>query len=429
MGSFNATCIVSNLPIEAGTPVRFLALARNAYNVDGNDHACYVTGRWQLYGVPIKAEYNDYGSVENIKDNFTSKLFFEGLALGVVEVGVGDNSCHDVAVRHDMNQKSWLEALWEGRVKVDDNYILQRLLEKSRELDQQVEKLTGTNPKLASFYEAKEYEPAIGIPTFKRIEKLFADNEMKLSSGDFDSGFLIDEVGSGFVRVRRHSDYDGYEINSVLPLLHDAGYAAMITAGSGSYSRKSEILVAAMPSTDPKIFIHVNHAVEDYNKARPISQAMIREDVWNILLNTPIDNWLVKMDKNYFRISALKFLKEELTNQINNDTLETYYTLRDDKNIFEDSLGGSEGVSGFTFREAFRLCLKSGKSFEEMSSYVINLADTIYVQLVYSILHGQWHPTTNSSQDGNWKEHRDFLTKLLNIKGVWEDEDEDEDDE
>jgi hypothetical protein len=41
---------------------------------------------------------------------------------------------------------------------------------------------------------------------------------------------------------------------------------------------------------------------------------------------------------------------------------------------------------------------------------------------VYANLHGQWHPTTNSGQDGNWKEHRAFLKALLKIKGRFEDE-------
>src|ERR1700743_832840 len=121
MGSFNATCIVSGLQIEAGDEVRYLVLARNAYAPDGNGHCCYVTGRWQLHGVPIRAKYNDYGSVEDIVPGFTSDLFFKGLAMAAVEVGIGDNSCHDVAVREDMDQKSWLKALWEGRVKVDDH--------------------------------------------------------------------------------------------------------------------------------------------------------------------------------------------------------------------------------------------------------------------------------------------------------------------
>jgi len=222
MGSFNATCIVSNLPIEAGDKVRYLALARNAYDVDGSGLCCYVTGRWQLHGVPIKAEYNDYGSVENIVPGFTTDLFFKGLAMAVVEVGVGDNSCHDVPVREDMNVEQWLEALWEGRVKVSDHRALYRKISEAKELDQKLEELTGSNPQLAGFYDPKAYEPTTGIPSFRRIEKLMAEAGIEVSSGGFASGVLVDEVGSGFVRIRRGEIGEKPGLEPLLPILHGA---------------------------------------------------------------------------------------------------------------------------------------------------------------------------------------------------------------
>ena len=50
------------------------------------------------------------------------------------------------------------------------------------------------------------------------------------------------------------------------------------------------------------------------------------------------------------------------------------------------------------------------------------MAETIYVEWVYSSIHGQWHPTTNSGQDAMWDEHRAFMKSLMKIKGKWEDE-------
>src|SRR5512140_3497244 len=104
MGSFNATCIISGLPIEAGTPVRYLALTQNNTNKP-NGHSCYVHGRWQLRCPPLKAQYNDYGSIEHIKKRFTNRVFFESLSVDCVEKGVGDNQCHDVQVRPGMSRK------------------------------------------------------------------------------------------------------------------------------------------------------------------------------------------------------------------------------------------------------------------------------------------------------------------------------------
>jgi hypothetical protein len=88
MGSFNATCIVSNLAIEHGTPVRFLALTENRWH-RGNEHICYVSGRWQLRCPPLRAEYNDYGSIEHIKKRLANRVFFESLSGDCVEKGMG----------------------------------------------------------------------------------------------------------------------------------------------------------------------------------------------------------------------------------------------------------------------------------------------------------------------------------------------------
>jgi len=445
MGSFNATCIVSNLPIEAGTPVRFLALARNAFSPDGNGHECYVTGRWQLHGVPIKGQCNDYGSVERIEQSFTTRVFFEGLALSAVEIGVGDNSCHDPAVRTDMDQDSWLNALWEGRVKVDDSRAQNRRYKEAKELDQKLEELTGKPSRLAAIYTPDLYKPAQGVPTFQRIEKLLTDAGLKLSAGNFDPGLLIDDVGTGFVRIRRCELGVQEGLESILSVLHGGGYAAMLTAGSGSYSNKAEVLVAPLPSTDPNVFIRTQHEVEDYwREPRPVSQAMIREDVWQILLNTPIKSWVGSYNIDSFRESAVAALDKELAIR---EELKVLVAKGDEsglfrlslkrsddvsprENIFAASLRGSEGVSGFSFREAFRFAIDTSTSPDDLRDYVRNLAETIYVQWAYSNIHGQWHPTSNSGQEGNWKEHRAFLTELLKIKGRWEeDEDDSADDE
>jgi hypothetical protein len=420
MGSFNATCIVSNLAIEAGTPVRFLALARNAYEPDGNSYICYVGGRWQIFGVPLKAKYNDYGSVEDIEKSITSKLFFQSLSMYAVEVGTGDNQCHDVPVNSDMDQKGWLEALWEGRIKVSDTQKIDSLqLKKLNELYE----LLGKSK--------VEYEPTTGIPTLKRIEKILIDNNYKLSEEYGSDGFLLNEVGVGFIRIRcgkYDEDLNDLEkLEKIKPLLND--YATMITAGTGNYSKYAEILVGPLPNEDKKNHIHADLDSKDYDQPRPVSQAMIREDVWQILLNTPISSWSGEYTFETMKIAAFQALDEEITRIKKNKKLlakgkDKEYLELDNKNIFIDSLRGHEGSSGFTFREAFRLCIEQVKTDKERKSYVLNLAETIYVQWVYSVLHGQWHPTTNSSQEGNWKEHRAFLSSLLDIKSIWEDEDE-----
>jgi hypothetical protein len=86
-----------------------------------------------------------------------------------------------------------------------------------------------------------------------------------------------------------------------------------------------------------------------------------------------------------------------------------------DNNLFVGFLRVGEGVSGFYFREALELAEELARSDDELFAFADELAEMMFVQWAYSSIHGQWHPTTNSSQDGNWKEHRDFLRALDKI--------------
>jgi hypothetical protein len=420
MGSFNATCILSGLPIEAGDKVRFLALARSAFHGDGNDHVCYVGGRWQVHGVPVKAEYNDYGSIEKIEESLTTRIFFEALKRGAVEKGVGDNQCHDVAVHPDMSQEAWLRALWEGRVFVQD-----------------YKPVKDWDPSKST------YEPPPGVPSLRRIEGVVTGAGFQVTADYGAAAYVLDEVSQGFIRIRYSAHpKDSTELEQLLPFVHAAGFAAMITAGTGTYSNYSEILVAPLPPTDRNIFIRTPGLAPDHQmetrEPRPVSQAMVREDVWQILLATPIKG----DDKTYkvedLRASAIEAVEEELAFRARRDasTPEELLAraLRRDlemdsgkSNRFLYYLGGHEGLSGYTLKSAFRLGTDLSDNPEDLKTYVLDLADTVYAQWVYSSLHGQWHPTTNSGQEGKWDEHRAFLLKLAEIKGRYEDEDEEND--
>ncbi len=427
MGSFNATCIVSNLPIEAGTPVRFLAMTGSRFHRDGNDHICYVSGRWQLRCPPIRAEYNDYGSVQKLKEGLVHQVFFESLNRDCVEKGVGDNQCHDVQVRSGMTPGQWLEALWEGRVYVKD-----------RDWD------------IPEDRERKAPELPKGMPTLARIEKVLQDNQLPVVTAYGAEGYVIDEVSPGFLRIRygRHVEMDKREdhLRPVLPLLDAAGYAAMITCGTGNYRDPAEILVAPKPvprgAKDDQgrdIYFFGRGLAEDdeRNIPRPVTQAMIREDVWQIMLNMPIQSWQGAFTFADMRTAALQALDEELKSKAELESLKKESPeiwkmkslmrsmgMDNRDNRFRMSLGEPEGVSGFSLKAAFSLAFELTGDRKKLEKFVLDMAETGYVQWQYAHLHGQWHPTTNSGQEGNWKEHRAFLEALSKIKGQWEDEDD-----
>jgi hypothetical protein len=172
---------------------------------------------------------------------------------------------------------------------------------------------------------------------------------------------------------------------------------------------------------------------------------MIREDVWQILLGMKLPSW---GEKSYtFRtvreaarmaVVEQRAFQEKLkgaegTDEIAAAKMAIQWELREhygkDGNVFLDSLRGSEGVSGFYFKQAFQLGWELAKSDSELEAFVDDLAEMVFVQWAYASLHGQWHPTTNSGQDGNWGAHREFLLKLAEIKGKWEEDEVDDRDE
>jgi len=71
MGCWNGTCGISQLPIMAGDPVLAYLIMMFQYEDENNFSGyCYPTGFASPLTFPIRAEYNDYGSIDNIKDNY-----------------------------------------------------------------------------------------------------------------------------------------------------------------------------------------------------------------------------------------------------------------------------------------------------------------------------------------------------------------------
>lgn len=68
MGCWNGTCGISNLPIKQGEEiVLFIVKEKNLFTCNGGGY-CYPTDLFEPISLPIIGEYNDYGSIENIKN-------------------------------------------------------------------------------------------------------------------------------------------------------------------------------------------------------------------------------------------------------------------------------------------------------------------------------------------------------------------------
>lgn len=268
MGHYSMTCSISGLPISGGTPVRCLLLTASPYDGDARE-------AWIVRTPPLRAVYNDYGSIENVHqdDKFIADLWLRGLKEDLIEKGLGDNSCHDVATAKDMTFEELLNALQEQRVEVrqDAEHFWRRPID-----DSWLDKL-----------EKKD------LPLFQRIEKLVATIGEVSREASTDA-YVVDEPVPNLVRVRfgQYSDKGRMAaLERAKPVIEDAGFATTITAGSGRYADSADLLVFHAPKADgvsrgPQWDLASGQSAAG-DKKLAVRLAMVREDVWQALIAFP----------------------------------------------------------------------------------------------------------------------------------------------
>lgn len=74
MGSYNGTCMLSHLPIMSGDKIKLVILHYGYSKITPSGGYCYSNGIFTPAYLPISGEYNDYGMIENIVDDFSSRL-------------------------------------------------------------------------------------------------------------------------------------------------------------------------------------------------------------------------------------------------------------------------------------------------------------------------------------------------------------------
>lgn len=261
MGHFSYTCSISGLAITGGTPVRCLLLTASPYTDDDPRKS------WVVRTPPIRAEYNSYGTIENINkdDEFIANLWLRGLKEDLVEKGTGDNEYHDLPASKDMAFEQLLEALRSGDVQVHQD--VHRFWRRPSD-DSWMDKL-----------EDKD------LPMFKRIERLFQGIE----------AYRVNEPVPNLVRVRFGHHLRGPEhlegLKRAQVIVENAGFASVICKGTGRYADEADLLVLNPPREGE----HGGGAQWDMatgqrsadDKLLTVSLAMVREDVWQALVAYP----------------------------------------------------------------------------------------------------------------------------------------------
>lgn len=78
MGCWNGTCGISQLPIRCGDKVKTFLMLQSEYATQiGGAGVCYSTAHFRPWFFAVDAEYNDYGSIENIKPDWNSKYMLK----------------------------------------------------------------------------------------------------------------------------------------------------------------------------------------------------------------------------------------------------------------------------------------------------------------------------------------------------------------
>lgn len=117
MGCWNKTCGLSNLYIYAGTPV-YVFILEEKRDVSN----CYSTSLFSPLLLPFESKYNDYGGGED-SGGIAFPLIIQSLKESLVEMPVGDNEHHDIAVtRDDFGEEQFFDAVRENRLFTHDDY-------------------------------------------------------------------------------------------------------------------------------------------------------------------------------------------------------------------------------------------------------------------------------------------------------------------
>lgn len=306
MGSFASTCAVSGIPLEVGDPVRWYSLTENPYD---DNLVCYSHDMWFPRSWPVRAKYNDYGSIEEYDPESPSVFAtVECLKRDLVEVGMGDNQCHDVPTAKGMSFEATLEAIWEKRIQVSRD-VEDAVLAKIRESSNAARAALNLPPEEE---DAPQVRNIPGFPTLRGVEAVLRQAGFPVLSADGKEpeAFMVDEVEHGRCRVRVNG-YGEHEakLQTILPTLTKE-YAAVITVGSRAYANSAEIqLMPKVMKRERDEYFSWGRDDADRRKPLYVYQAMIHGDVWDELMKMKVSkDWAekVKVGFDEYRADAQK---------------------------------------------------------------------------------------------------------------------------
>lgn len=369
----------------------------------------------------------------------------------MVEIGMGDNTYHDLPVRKEMGWGAIQEALWEGRIKVrwtglgtthrspqriesafpEGQDPVERLVQVSEALSRGEAKICGKE--IHWFGPNGRYPKKPGIPGLVEIEALFQKGALPLSvSGK--TGFLIDEYEDSIVRVR----WCGESADRI-PRLEEAqrlltDYVTAITPSWGLYGH-GEANLMIFPKPGATGGWSIGNTKHNHYPTLTLTHAMILEEVWEGLLALQLDPWEAESPKDFegyllatrqlyeaeqkasddIRDVTRRMLHPELlANPTTNPIVSRIYVAR-------------EGVPiSFGLREHWILFCRKGLPIEQAEPFLRSVAEMCFFLDLAQVVGFMWTPTSASgSQCSDWGTHLHFqdLFRKVVAKRISEEED------
>lgn len=439
MGSFAYTCAVSGLPIEAGDEVRYLLLTKNPYH-SGAENTCYIHDLWFPRTFPLKAEYNDYGSIENYADGPEQDIWLEGFKRDMVERGWGENTCHDIPTSKEMKFAELLDAIQEGRVLVERETSDYRL-DKIDALLKRTDKLLGKEEEQETLSPEEKRDRSIssGVPTMYRIRKVAEKLEIPIYDARFGKkSIIIDSPKAGEVRIRCHAMYGYKKIGAdekfvpgaaieeqiaVLTKLQDnlTEYATMISTSSDAcgvtgedgrtYTQPdTEMIIRPKPGTRNGVLSR-----RDKKEPLPVGHCMIREDVWQALIKQTAYSWDGKattIDK--FNEGINKFVAD----QTNVEARELRWFRMNEGHKYHGAWIVSKDEIPFTVGLAthFQMMMDKGQLTPE---FLKTVAEFAFITSLLANTRYQWRTSSSAGpQFGEWEAHETLLKTLTEVAHV-----------
>lgn len=390
MGSFNAICALSGLPILPGDPVKLLFMTSSPYR---NNNCCYNNDKMFVRTIPISGFYDDYGCIE-YENNYLTQLICDVFKQDIIYQPMGKNQYHEHALDSNFTFDDLLNSALQGKLFVKDGYSLR-----------------SKSPK-----EVKKLDKR--IPTWTRVQKILEKNNIPIAKNDKKLGFTAIPLERGFVEVYFESvDYKldkEEQLKTLIPLI------------SKKYNAKIIYTIVSEKKTNPRLLVYPknisilknfyvkinkitsNEIYKPYTRSSlQVNRILIREDVWNAYLNINYGNYVLKPQEivDKFHKEVADKLKDELP-----DNLSVKYSMYD---IFRNfNLIPFQTMIDVHFKEAY----VSNNLTKEQKDEVLFLAGEVsYIEFIMNCINQTWNIPAIGNQSPAWNVYEQLSNSFSSI--------------